>query len=154
MKLLFITALLSLFLSGSILAEPSEFLIEKSDKRHSRERHIRAVHDVMKTSTTNIHKIRYQILEGMLNTRGYRWLFDGEGDGYILARFTYRGDTNVMRIEYNQSLVQLKYHDGIGDLVCQMNVKGICLRNNRGYFNYFKNLRNSINIQLSKGEEQ
>jgi len=85
----------------------------------------------------------------MLSTKGYKWLFEGEGQGYILARFDYRGDTNIMRIEYNKSLVQLKYHSAWGDYVCKKLVDDICYKNSRGYYNYIKNLRKSIVAKLN-----
>ncbi len=94
---------------------------------------------------------RLAIIDGMLNTKGIAWVFEGEGEGYILARFDYRGDTNVIRIEFDEKLVQLKYHDALGDYICKNNIDGICYRNGRGYYNYIKNLRKSISRELAKG---
>jgi hypothetical protein len=76
-------------------------------------------------------------------------MYESEGDGYILARFDYRGNTTVMRIEYSEKLVQLKYHGAIYDFVCGNLVDGICYKNQRGYYNYTKNLRASIAQQFS-----
>ena len=49
-----------------------------------------------------------------------------------------------MRVEYNQSLVQLKYQDALGDYECKNLIDDICYKNGLGYYNYIKNLRNSI----------
>ena len=151
MKTIYLVVALFLLSLSNVYAEPSKFVFDESVKPRSSEKYIKAVHEEMYTSTDNIDTIRYQILQGMLNTRGYKWLYDGEGDGFILARFTYRGDTNIIRIEYNKSMVQLKYHDALGDFVCKKNVGDICYKNARGYYNYIKNLRKSINAQLKQG---
>lgn len=134
---------------SSLQAEPVPLEIKKV-KPKSSDRYINAVHKEIVTTTDDLNKIRYAILEGMLTTKGIAWLYDGEGEGYILARFTYRGDTNVMRIEYNQSLVQLKYHDALGDYECKNLIDDICYKNGRGYYNYIKNLRKSIARQLMR----
>ena len=140
-----------LLFSFQVTGEPSILKIDKSKKPFSSEKYINAVHKEIPTYTDDLNRIRYAILEGMLRTKGYAWVFEGEGDGYILARFDYRGDINVMRIEYNQSMVQLKYHDAFGDLVCKNLVDDICYDNRRGYYNYIKNLRRSIETQLKRG---
>ncbi|MGS0676692.1 hypothetical protein [Shewanella sp. 30m-9] len=145
-KTLLITYFMSL--SAFVQAAPSTLEIDDNIQPKSSDRYIRAVHKEVETNTDDLNKIRYAILEGMLTTKGFAWVYQGEGDGYILARFDYRGDTNVIRIEYNSSLVQLKYHDALGDYVCKTLIDDICYKNSRGYYNYIKNLRNSINKQL------
>ncbi|QDF74500.1 MULTISPECIES: hypothetical protein [Shewanella] len=137
-----------LALSPLVLAEPSVLSIKQSVKPKSSDRYIRAVHQEIETHNIGLEKIRYAILMGMLNTKGFAWVYDGEGEGYILARFDYRGDTNVMRIEYDESMVQLKYQDALGDYQCANLIDGICYKNGRGYYNYIKNLRASIARQL------
>lgn len=139
-----------LFLSAPSLAKPEVFEVDESVKPKSFDRYIRAVHKELETGTGNLDRVRYAILEGMLTTKGFAWVYQGEGEGYILARFDYRGDTNVMRIEYDQTLVQLKYHAALGDYVCKNLVDDICYKNSRGYYNYIKNLRNSISKQLKR----
>ncbi|WP_299803908.1 hypothetical protein [uncultured Shewanella sp.] len=139
-----------LLFSCVVQAEPARLEINDNIKPKSSNRYIRAVHQEIETGTSDLNKIRYAILEGMLTTKGFAWVYQGEGEGYILARFDYRGDTNVMRIEYSQSLVQLKYDDALGDYVCKKLVDDICYKNSRGYYNYIKNLRNSISKQLSR----
>jgi len=130
-------------------AEPSVLKVKKI-KPKSSTKYINAVHKEIQTHNKSLAGIKYAILEGMLTTRGYKWAFEGEGDGYILARFDYRGDTNIMRIEYNTELVQLKYHKAWGDYVCKKLIDDICYKNSRGYYNYIKNLRHSIAQQIDR----
>jgi len=137
------------FTSLLVIAEPSVLVIQKSVKPKSFDYKINAVHKEIAVSADNLASVKLAILDGMLNTKGYKWLFEGEGQGYILARFDYRGDTNIMRIEYNKSLVQLKYHSAWGDYVCKKLVDDICYKNSRGYYNYIKNLRKSIVAKLN-----
>ena len=130
-------------------AAPSPFSFDKKVKPHASEKYVRAVHEELPTNNASIETIRYRIVEGMLKTRGRVWTYEGEGDNFILARFDYRGNTTVMRIEYDEQLVQLKYHDAIGDFVCKnLRSNGICYENARGYYNYTKNLRTSILLQM------
>ncbi|KIO37570.1 hypothetical protein DB48_04105 [Shewanella sp. cp20] len=137
-----------LALSPLVLAQPSTLTIKQNTQPKSSDRYISAVHKEIETNNIGLEKTRYAILMGMLNTKGFAWVYDGEGEGYILARFDYRGDTNVMRIEYDESLVQLKYQDALGDYQCANLIEGICYKNGRGYYNYIKNLRASIARQL------
>ena len=150
MKGIFIISLCLMGGSAYSYAAPNELVIDSKVKPKSYERYIRAVHKEIPASK-NIKFTRFAIIEGMLNTKGIAWVFEGEGDGYILARFDYRGDTNVMRIEYDDKLVQLKYHAALGDYICENNLEDICYKNGRGYYNYIKNLRNSIKRELAKG---
>ncbi|MEZ9198021.1 hypothetical protein [Shewanella sp. 10N.286.54.B9] len=151
MRLIHALTFISLFsVSAPLLAAPEVLQVDDNIKPKSFDRYIRAVHKEIETGSNDINKIRYAILEGMLVTKGFAWVYQGEGDGYILARFDYRGDTNVMRIEYDQSLVQLKYHAALGDYICKNLVDDICYKNSRGYYNYVKNLRNSISKQLQR----
>ena len=136
------------------LADPGPLVIDKSKRGRESDRHIEAVHQEIATGTTDLRKIRLAIVNGMLETKGRAWTYDGEGEGYILARFDYRGHTIVTRIEYNQELVQLKFHGGTEAYECEiLQEDGICTKNHKGYFNYTKNLRTSIasNLQFVAG---
>ena len=133
---------------GAASAEPTPLVIDSKVKPRSSKGHIEAVHLEIPTNTSDLREIRLRIVDGMLKTRGRIWTFVGEGDGYILARFYYRGNTTVMRIEYNEQLVQLKYHGAYRGFVCENLVEGVCYKNHRGYYNYTKNLRASILQQL------
>lgn len=130
-------------------AEPSVLEINSKIKKKSYDRYINAVHKEIDVYGKSLAAIKYGILDGMLRTKGYRWALEGEGDGFILARFDYRGDTNIMRIEYNDSFVQLKYHQAWGDYQCKKLIDDICYKNARGYYNYIKNLRSSIARQIN-----
>ena len=141
----FFVLLLSFGLSA---AEPGPLVIDKKIKPKSSNKHIEAVHLEIPIQAADLGQVRLNIIDGMLKTRGRIWTYEGEGDGYILARFDYRGNITVMRIEYNEQYVQLKYHGAVNDTACQNLVDGICYRNNRGYYNYTKNLRAAIELEL------
>jgi len=147
MKSILIVLLLSW--TAGALGEPGPLVIDKSSKGRTSNGNIAAVHQEMSTGTTDLRKIRLAIVNGMLETRGRVWTYEGEGDGYILARFDYRGHTIVMRIEYNQELVQLKFHGGSEAYQCKnLQENGVCYKNHKGYFNYTKNMRTSIEGKL------
>jgi hypothetical protein len=137
--------------AASALADPGPLVIDKSGKGRTSAGNIEGVHLEIATGTTELRKIRLAIVNGMLQTKGRVWTYEGEGDGYILARFDYRGHTIVTRIEYNQALVQLKFHGGSEAYECEnLQVNGVCYKNHKGYFKYTENLRTSIarNLQL------
>lgn len=148
MKFLFVLVLSLYGFSAASLASPAPLVIKDDIKPKTWDRYIRAVHQEIPVRTDNLNKVRYAILQGMLNTKGFSWVYDGEAEGYILARFDYRGDTNVIRIEYDTSWVQLKYHDALGDLVCDKEVDGICYDNSRYFYKYVRNLRKAIAAQM------
>ncbi|MEL4360316.1 hypothetical protein [Shewanella algae] len=143
-------ALFALGFSLSLQAAPGELVINKNAKPKSSNSYIEAVHKEIPVAGACEAQVRYAILEGMLSTKGFAWVYEGEGEGYILARFDYRGDTNVMRIEYDANYIQLKYHAALGDFVCKKLIDDICYKNGRGYYNYIKNLRISIAQELKK----
>jgi hypothetical protein len=149
MKNVLIVVLLSW--AAGALADPGPLVIDKSKRGRASDGDIEAVHQEIATGTTDLRKIRLAIVNGMLETKGRAWTYEGEGDGYILARFDYRGHTIISRIEYNQELVQLKFHAGSEAYECEnLQEDGVCYKNHRGYFNYTRNLRTSIasNLQL------
>ncbi len=130
---------------GVALAEPAPLVIDKKVRNRSGPGAIKDVHLEIPTNTADLVKIRYAIIQGMLQTKGRAWTFEGEGDGFILARFDYRGHTIAMRIEYNQELIQLKYYAGSEAYECKTLVAdGICYKNHKNYFSYTGNMRSSI----------
>ena len=137
--------------AAGALGDPGPLVIAKSGKDRTSAGNIEGVHLEIATGTTDLRKIRLAIVNGMLETKGRAWTYEGEGNGYILARFDYRGHTIISRIEYNQALVQLKFHGGSKAYECEnLQENGVCYKNHKGYFNYTKNLRTSIarNLQL------
>ena len=137
--------------AAGALGDPGPLVIDKSGRGRVSNGDIEGVHQEIATGTTELRKIRLAIVNGMIQTKGRAWTYDGEGDGYILARFDYRGHTIVTRIEYNQELVQVKFHGGSEAYECvNLQENGVCYKNHKGYFNYTKNLRASIarNLKL------
>jgi len=142
MRTLIFTCLTLLY--GGALAEPVPLEVDKNIKPSASKKYIRSVHLEIPTNTTDMQRIRLGIIDGMLQTKGRIWTYEGEGDGYYLARFDYRGNVVIVRIEYNEQFVQLKYEGAHGGLACTNNVEGICYKNHKGYYNYTKNLRAAI----------
>jgi hypothetical protein len=137
--------------AAGALGDPGPLVIDKSGRGRVSNGDIKGVHQEISTGTTELRKIRLAIVNGMIQTKGRAWTYEGEGDGYILARFDYRGHTIVTRIEYNETLVQLKFHGGSEAYECEnLQENGVCYKNHKGYFNYTKNLRASIarNLEL------
>jgi hypothetical protein len=95
------------FAFSTLCAEPTPLEIDGSVKKKTSDKNIRLVHAEIPTDTSDLAQIRYRILQAMLTTRGRIWTYEGEGDGFFLARFDYRGNSTLMRIEYNEQLVQL-----------------------------------------------
>jgi len=130
---------------GVAMAAPKPFVFDKNVRNRTNASPIKKVHLEIPTNTTDLAKTRYAIIQGMLQTKGRSWTFEGEGDGYILARFDYRGHTIIMRIEYNEELIQLKYHGGSKAYECKTLVgDGICYKNHKNYYGYTANMRDSI----------
>jgi hypothetical protein len=135
--------------AAQAMADPGPLEIPKSGRGRVSTGDIEAVHKEMRTGTSDLKAIQLAIVRGMLETKGRAWTYEGEGDGYILARFDYRGHTIVTRIEYNQDLVQVKFHAGSEAYQCEnLQESGACFKNHKGFFNYTKNLRASIERNL------
>lgn len=135
--------------AAGAFADPAPLVVDTSKRGRPSVDTIAAVHLEIPTGTTDLNKIRLGIVDGMMQTKGRVWTYEGEGDGFILARFDYRGHIIIMRIEYNQDLVQLKYHGASKGLECEnLQPNGVCYKNHRNYYNYTKNLRFSIIRQL------
>ncbi|MFT4927852.1 MAG: hypothetical protein ACI8WB_003966 [Phenylobacterium sp.] len=143
-------ALALLIFSSPLLAAPEILTIDSSASPKSSDRYIRRVHKEIPTPNQTVAINRFTILQAMLTTKGYAWTYEGEGDGFLLARFDYRGDTIIMKIEYNDALIQLKYHKAWGDYVCENDIAGVCYENANGYYKYVKNLRRSIELQAKR----
>jgi hypothetical protein len=140
-----IAMLVILMISGAAGAEPEPLVVDKKIHGRANVGAIKKVHLEIPTNGASVAKTRFLIVEGMLRTKNRAWTYEGEGDGYILARFDYRGHIIVMRVEYNENLIQLKYHGGSEAYQCDILVgDGICYENHQNYFKYTKNLRSSI----------
>ena len=133
-----------LMMSMQTTAGAQILTVDKNIKPSSSVKKIKAVHQEIDVKGFSFDEIRYVILQGMLSTHGYAWGYEGEGDDYILARFDYRGDTVIMRIEFTDEIIQLKYHKAWGDYVCKNDIDGVCYKNAGGYYKYVRNLRKSI----------
>ncbi|MGL5146287.1 MAG: hypothetical protein ACRC7Q_02150 [Plesiomonas shigelloides] len=146
------SALTALFLLSTATAQaaPGPLHIDQSIKDKSSDKYIRAVHQEISAEGRSLTELRLGILQGMIHTKGFAWVYDGEGEGYLLARFDYRGDVVLLKIEYDDKYVQLKHEKSSEDLVCKKPVAGICYQADRSYYNYLKNLRLSIANELTK----
>ena len=153
MKIIFIIWSI-FFLSSQALAEAQVLVVDKTAKPSTKAKHIEGVHKEIFVKGLSEDKIKYLILQGMLSTKGYAWGYEGEGEDYILARFDYRGNTVVMRIEYTDEMIQLKHHKAWGDMTCKNDIDGVCYKTAGSYYKYVRNLRKSIVKQVnSAGDE-
>jgi hypothetical protein len=135
--------------TGLAMAEPAPLVVDKKVRKSVKAKHIEAVHLEIPTGTTDLAKIRYAIVQGMMLTKGRVWTYEGDDGGSIRARFDYRGHTIAVRIEYNEELVQIKFHGGSEAYECKIIIDdGICYRNHDNYYKYTPNLRASIAQQL------
>ncbi|AZQ11699.1 hypothetical protein [Shewanella khirikhana] len=146
------SGLAALFLLGSAAAQaaPGMLNIDQSINGKTSDKYIRVVHQEIPAEGRSAPELRLGILQGMINTKGFSWVYDGEGDGYIMARFDYRGDVVLLRIEYDDKYVQIKHEKSSNDLVCTKPVDGICYKADKSYYKYIKNLRLSIVNELNK----
>ncbi|MBQ4835172.1 hypothetical protein [Pseudoalteromonas luteoviolacea] len=130
-------------------AAPTPFEYKHHPKAVS-EKRMRAVYSLIQHSSDNQHKVRWAILNAMSQTRGPAWLLEGEGDGYILARWDYKGHAIIHRIEYNDKAVQIKYDGGVHDYKCKLLVDGYCYNTHRRYYKYNISLVEQLRKELSE----
>ncbi len=91
-----------------------------------------------------IRRVRLAILEAMYNSSRVKWILEEEGDGYIHARFDYRGKSIILNATYTDSQVQLLYVDGDGGFECPDLSDGVCTCHSKNYYRYGKLLRGSL----------
>lgn len=146
------TSLVALLLCCStVLADPAPLIIDKSVAGMAKPRHIENVHLEIPTKTDDLQGVRAAILSAMSQAKGGPWTSEDEGEGYILARMRYRENSMTLRIEFDETWVQLKYHDATNAYACEIVVAdGICYQNYRDYFGFAQNLRGSIVRELRR----
>ncbi|NVK22266.1 MAG: hypothetical protein HWD86_07085 [Kangiellaceae bacterium] len=135
------------FIALPCFAEPSALIIDGSAKPKDSDSKIRAAHEEM-LNPGNKAYARLAILTAMKQTRGMAWFLEEEEDGRIRARFDYRGQMIMVDVEYNDSLIQIKYVDGYDDYACENVIDRICYENHRHYYSYVKRLRHHIQNNL------
>ena len=146
---IFTSLILMLSVAGSATAAPEPFVYNKPAKGAVSKSKMRAVYDLIPNQTGSAEKARLAILTGMLNTKGTPWLLLAEGDGYLLARWDYKGHTIFHRIEYTADAVQIKYAGGLNDYSCQMLEGDYCYKTHKNYYKYNVSLVKQIRKSLS-----
>ncbi len=129
----------ALFLSAQSHAEPTVFEYQKVSGGVSAKK-MKAIYDLIPNPTGNSKKARLAILKGMQQTKGVAWLVEGEGDGYVLARWDYKGHAIIHRIEYNDDAVQIKFAGGVNDYQCAIQKGDFCYKTHRNYYKYNRSL--------------
>lgn len=124
---------------GTALAQPSEFEYQKVSGGVS-EKKMRAVYDLIPNPTGDVKKARLAIFKAMQNTKGTAWLLENEGDGYVLARWDYKGHAIIHRIEYTADAVQIKYAGGVNEYQCKILKGDYCYKTHRNYYKYNRSL--------------
>lgn len=133
-----------------VSAAPEPFVYKRPAHGAVSESKMRDVYDLLPNPSGNSAKARLAILTAMLNTKGTPWLFIAEGEGYILARWDYKGHTIFQRIEYSNQAVQIKYAGGLNDYQCEMLAGDYCYKTHRNYYKYNVSLVKQIRLALSK----
>ncbi|QGX39533.1 hypothetical protein [Permianibacter aggregans] len=116
----------------------------------SRESQIRAAHEAIENGGGNRHAARLAILYSMDGKTGARWTMEEEGQGYVIARNDIKGNTLLVKVEYDERYVQIKFHHGFDDFHCENLVGDYCYDNHRHYYNFVARLRKSIIKQLAE----
>ena len=126
-------------------ASPIKLVINDHDnKKNAKEKLIFSAHKEI-PHNLSIAKLRFALLEAAISNIKIKWVLEEEGENYMLFRWDYRGDAIISRVEFNESLIQMKYENAFGDFVCKKNVKGICYKNyDSDYYLYMKRFRTSI----------
>lgn len=150
-KLLIQTTILAMLSVAAfdITAAPESFVYQKLGKGMASESKMRDVYDLIPNLSGNAAKARLSILIGMLNTKGAAWVMEEEGEGYILARWDYKGHTIFHRIEYNDEAVQIKYAGGLNDYRCEKLIdNSYCYKTHGNYYKYNVSLVRQIKAAL------
>lgn len=125
-------------------AAPEPFVYQKPAKGAVSEAQMRGIYDLIDNPTGSAAKARLAILTGMLATKGAAWVLEEEGEGYVLARWDYKGHTIFHRIEYTDAAIQIKYAGGLDAYQCEMRVGDYCYKTHRNYYKYPVSLVTSI----------
>jgi hypothetical protein len=140
--------ILLLSISFNAMAAPEPFVYKRPAKGAVSESKMRDVYDLIPNNTGSAAKARLAILTGMLNTKGTPWLLLEEGEGYLLARWDYKGHTIFHRIEYTANAVQIKYAGGLKDYQCEMLEGAYCYKTHSNYYKYNVSLVKQIKKAL------
>ena len=131
-------------------AAPELFQYNRPAKGAVSESKMRNVYDLIPNPSGDKAKARLAILTAMLNTKGSPWLLVEEGEGYLLARWDYKGHTIFHRIEYNDRAVQIKYAGGLNDYQCEMLEGDYCYKTHKNYYKYNVSLVKQIRLALGR----
>ncbi|AFV00277.1 hypothetical protein [Simiduia agarivorans] len=131
-------------------AAPEEFVYKKPARGAASESKMRGVYDLIENPTGSAAKARLAILTGMLETKGAAWVLEQEGDGYVLARWDYKGHSIFHRIEYTADAVQIKYAGGLDAYECEMLVGDYCYKTHSNYYKYNQSLVKQITRALGR----
>lgn len=148
--MIFITGALLALNSAFSVAAPEEFVYKKPSLDAASESSMRRVYDLINNPTGSAEQARLAILSGMLKTKGAAWVLEQEGEGYVLARWDYKGHTIFHRIEYTDKAVQIKYAGGLDDYQCERLVGDYCYKTHRNYYKYNQSLVKQIRIAFSR----
>ncbi len=139
--------LIALF-SPALLAAPSFLTLDKKQTKRNSSK-ILVAHQAI-THNLSMEELRFAILEATISNFNIKWVLEDEGPGFMTFRWDYRADAILTRIEFNESLIQMKYENAFGDFVCQNNIDGICYKNDSDYYLYMKRLRLSLEMAINK----
>lgn len=135
-------------------AAPSDTLtLPETHTPKSSEQRVRSVHEPIAHRSETYQNTRTLILKSLLAyPDGPPWLLEGEGDGYIVARWRHRDSLHVHRIEYSEALVQIKHQVSWGRHRCKRASAGICVYGDREYYETAARMRQLL-VNTLDGEQ-
>jgi len=130
----------AILLTNNSIAEP--FMLKEDSGTSG---YIINAHQAIQHTLPSTNHIRAALLDATYNNKKLRWTFEEEGEDFLIVRWDYAKETIIVRIEYNNELIQIKYLDASEEYECEQAFQGICYQNNDdNYFEYVARLRKSI----------
>jgi len=146
-----LVALAALFAANICSADIVPLVLDATipPKDRASERSIIAAHKAYPNVAGSSKAARLAILESLTGRAGEMFYLEGEGEGYVDARFDNKRNPIWLRIWYSDKYIQIRFLDGQRDFTCALNRDGVCYRNHSHYYHYLTYLQKNIRRKLS-----
>jgi hypothetical protein len=147
-----ILPLIGLLIAHVCSAEITPLILAPATPSESRapDRYIIRAHEPLPNTAGTSAVARLAILNSLTGKAGEKFLFEGEGAGYVDTRFDFKRNPLWLRIWYSDKHIQIHYLDGQKGFVCTINRDGICYDNHDNYYHYVIYLRKGIRNNLTR----